>query len=152
MADARALCVLCRVGSERLALRVTDVHKVVGYARPCRLPRLPVQVAGITHHRGRIVTVFDAGALLLGASPHAPEGPDARILVLERMQRHLALAVDGVDEIEELDLGADLRDGPIPALRVAQHRGAAVLAVDTDRLVEHALASVADRGEGASPG
>src|SRR5688500_19963642 len=103
-AEARALCLLCRVGPERLALRAADVLKVVGGARLCRLPRLPAQVAGITHNRGRIVTVFDAGVLLFGAAtPSAPRAGqavsvDARVVVLDRGQRHLALAVDGVDE------------------------------------------------------
>lgn len=157
MTEGRSLCVLCRVGPERLAVRVTDVHKVVanlagGAARPCRLPRLPPVVAGITQHRGRIVTVFHAGALLFGAPSRPIEGPDARILVLDRMQRHLALGVDAVDEIEPLRLGADLPPGPQAALRVAQHRGGAVFAVDADRLLDLALRSAAEAGEPSRAG
>ena len=144
-ADARALCLVCRAGSERLALRAADVLKVVGGARLCRLPRLPPQVAGITHNRGRIVTVFDPAVLLFG--PHAGQapapasGPDARVVVLDRGQRQLALAVDAVDEIETIRLGGDLPAGPTPAVRVAEHRGRAVFAVDADRLVEAMLAT-----------
>ena len=161
--DGRALCVLCRVGSERLAVRVADVHKVVGQAQLCRLPRLPAAVAGITQHRGRIVTVFDAAALLFGEEARPParsadakidatqgakngatngadRGGDDRVLVIERMQRHLGLAVDAVDEIEPVRL-ADLPAGPTAPLRVAQHRGQAVFAVDADRLVERMLAA-----------
>ena len=140
--EGKALCVLCRAGAERLALRVSDVHKVVGGAQLCRLPRLPPAVAGITHHRGRIVTVFDAAALLFGEEPGAVvRSPEQRVLVLERMQRHLALAVDAVDEIEPVRLGADLPAGPSAPLRVAQHRGQAVFAVDADRLLERMLAA-----------
>jgi chemotaxis signal transduction protein len=149
MEAGRALCLLCRVGDERLALRAADVLKVVGGARLCRLPRLPPQVAGITHNRGRIVTVFDSAVLLFGAAhAHAALTPrtaaaavDARVVVLDRGQRHLALAVDGVDEIETLRLGRDLPAGPTPAVRVAEHRGKAVFAVDADRLVESMLAA-----------
>lgn len=150
MEAGRALCLLCRAGDERLALRAADVLKVVGGARLCRLPRLPAQVAGITHNRGRIVTVFDAAVLLFGAAtpstssaPRAgqPVNVDARVVVLDRGQRHLALAVDGVDEIETLRLGPDLPPGPTPAVRVAEHRGKAVFAVDADRLVEAMLAA-----------
>jgi chemotaxis signal transduction protein len=143
MEAGRALCLLCRAGDERLALRAADVLKVVGGARLCRLPRLPAQVAGITHNRGRIVTVFDAGVLLFGISTAAtrPASVDARVVVLDRGQRHLALAVDGVDEIETLRLGPDLPAGPTPAVRVAEHRGKAVFAVDADRLVETMLAA-----------
>ena len=150
MTEERAQCLLCRVGPERLAVRVTDVHKVVGAARLCRLPRLPRAVAGITQHRGRIVTVFDARDLLFGESAKDYEptrAMDARVVVLERMQRHLAIAVDAVDEIESLRLGPDLPPGPSPALRVAEHRGQAVFAVDGDRLLEMMLGST---GEAAS--
>jgi chemotaxis signal transduction protein len=154
MTEGRALCVLCRVGAERLAVRAADVHKVVGHARPCRLPRLPPSVAGITHHRGRIVTVFDAGALLFGAAPRKPEGPEARILVLDRLQRHLAVGVDRVDEIELLRLGPDLPVGPTAALRVAEHRGEAVLAVDVDRLIDVLLrvGALGPEGDGGPEG
>jgi chemotaxis signal transduction protein len=140
----RALCVLCRVGPEHLAIRVADVHKVVGQAQLCRLPRLPKAVAGITQHRGRIVTVFDAAALLFGVLGDTAEpvrSNDERILVLERMQRHLGLAVDAVDEIEPVRLTGDLPPGPTAPLKVAQHRGRAVFAVDADRLLERMLIS-----------
>jgi chemotaxis signal transduction protein len=143
--EGRALCVLCRLGSEQLAVRVADVHKVVGNAQISRLPRLPPAVAGITHHRGRIVTVFDAAALLFGSPPASASAQAAaaagehRVLVLERAQRHLALGVDAVDEIEPVRLGADLPSGPCAALRVAQHRDKAVFAVDADRLLEMML-------------
>lgn len=138
-------------------MRVADVHKVVGNLvggalRPCRLPRLPPVVAGITHHRGRIVTVFDPGALLFGAAPRPVEGADARILVLDRMQRHLAIGVDAVDEIEPLRLAGDLPAGPLPALRVAQHRGEAVFGVDVDRLIDLALKSAGEVGDTARAG
>jgi chemotaxis signal transduction protein len=124
---------------------VADVHKVVGQAQLCRLPRLPKAVAGITQHRGRIVTVFDAAALLFGVFLEGTGEPvrsqDERVLVLERMQRHLGLAVDAVDEIEPVRLVGDLPAGPTAPLKVAQHRGRAVFAVDADRLLERMLIS-----------
>ncbi len=149
--DGRSLCVLCRLGVERLAVRVSDVHKVVGNAQLCRLPRLPPEVAGITQHRGRIVTVFDAAALLFGAPGPLAAAAEARVLVLERMQRHLALGVDAVDEIEPVRLGADLPAGPSVALRVAQHRGQAVFAVDADRLLELMLQAAEPDSSPAAP-
>jgi chemotaxis signal transduction protein len=161
-AGGRALCVLCRVGNETLAIRVSDVHKVTGLAQLCRLPRLPAVVAGITQHRGRIVTVFDARALLFvehdgfamrgsARSTQGTQEPDAKVLVMERMQRHLALLVDAVDEIEQVRLDVDLPSGPSLPLRVAQHRGQAVFAVDADRLLERMLAA-AEPSAGASSG
>ena len=143
-AHARPLCVLFRSGGERLALRASDVYKVVGQAQLCRLPRLPPAFSGISHYRGRIVTVVDAAALLFGAPPDwstvEGQGIETRLVVLDRLQRHLALGVDAVDEIEPIRLGPDLPEGPVPALKVAQHRGQAVFFLDADRLLELILA------------
>jgi chemotaxis signal transduction protein len=146
-ASDRVLCVLCRAGTERLAVQARDVHKVVERARITRMPRLPAAFVGITHHRGRIVTVIDAVALLR-LQPGDRKVQDVRVLVLERGQRHLGLMVDAVDEVEPMRLGADLPfldgpGGPNKALRIAQHQGKAVLAVDADRLVE-LIGAVAD--------
>jgi chemotaxis signal transduction protein len=107
-----------------------------------RLPRLPVAVMGITHHRGRIVTVLDA-VLLLGLERTGAPSADPRVLVLDRGSRQLGLWVDGVDEVEALRIGADLPAGPSTALRIAQHHGQAVLAVDADKLVELILQAAA---------
>ncbi|OGQ12526.1 MAG: hypothetical protein A2138_07635 [Deltaproteobacteria bacterium RBG_16_71_12] len=132
-------CVMCRVGQERIAVPVADVYKVLPATRACRMPRLPAAIIGIAHHRGRIITAVDPGALLFGAAG-GPPGADARLLILDRGQRHLALAVDAVDEIEPIRLGPELPDGQRPGLKVAEHRGKAVFAVDTDRLVASVLA------------
>jgi chemotaxis signal transduction protein len=137
--EAPTPCVMCRVGAERIAVPVADVYKVLPAAQTCRMPRLPAAIIGIAHHRGRIVTAIDPSALLFG-TPGAPGGPEARLLILERSQRHLALAVDAVDEIEPIRLSPDLPEGPRPGLRVAEHRGRAVFTVDTDRLVAAVLA------------
>ncbi len=132
-------CVMCRVGPERIAVPVADVYKVVLPVRACRMPRLPAAIIGIAHHRGRIITAVDPGALLFGAAA-ASGAPEARLLILDRGQRHLALAVDAVDEIEPIRVAPDLPEGPRPGLKVAEHRGKAVFTVDTDRLVAAVLA------------
>lgn len=132
-------CVMCRVGPERIAVPVADVFKVLPPVQTCRMPRLPQAIIGIAHHRGRIVTAIDPSALLFGV-PGVPGGAEARLLILERSQRHLALAVDAVDEIEPIRLSPDLPEGPRPGLKVAEHRGRAVFTVDTDRLVAAVLA------------
>ncbi|MBI1945920.1 MAG: chemotaxis protein CheW [Deltaproteobacteria bacterium] len=137
--QAHTPCVMCRVGQERIAVPVADVYKVLPAARACRMPRLPAAIIGITHHRGRIITAVDPGALLFGVAG-GPAGIEARLLILDRGQRHLALAVDAVEQIEPIRLGADLPDGQRPGLKVAEHRGKAVFAVDTDRLVASVLA------------
>ena len=147
--DARDLCLLFRAAGERVAIRSGDVQKVTVLGHVSRLPRLPSHVAGITQHRGRVVTVVDVGRVLFGDdarasgddarasgddADHTPSNPDERLLILERPARHVGLRVDRVDEIEPLSLPADLPAGPSPALRIVQHRGRALPVIDLQRL------------------
>jgi purine-binding chemotaxis protein CheW len=139
--DGRELCLLCRAGDERVAVRTSDVQKVTTVGHISRLPRLPAAVVGITQHRGRVVTVVDARRALFlppdddGVFGRAPNTPtvDERLLILERPARHVGLRVAFVDEIEPLALGRDLPPGPGAGLRVVQHRGRALAVLDLER-------------------
>jgi chemotaxis signal transduction protein len=141
-AGERALCVLFRSAGELYAIKAEDVLKVMGLVRLCRLPRLPRAILGITHMRGRIVTVFDASVLLL-SGPTRPATDQARVLVLDRGARNLGLMVDAVGEIQTLRLQGRAIEG-IPALTVVQHQGQAVHAIATDRLLDALVATAAD--------
>ncbi len=132
--NERALVLLFRAGGERASIRAADVQKVTPVGHISRLPRLPSVISGITQHRGRIVTVVDAAALLFGTAPST--SPDARLLILERPVRHLALHVDAVDEIEAVRLSNDLPAADLPCLRVAQHKGRALQVVDVEKLMD----------------
>ncbi|MDP2345462.1 MAG: chemotaxis protein CheW [Deltaproteobacteria bacterium] len=141
--NEKVLVLLFRAGGERASVRAADVQKVTPVGHISRLPRLPSVVTGITQHRGRVVTVVDAAALLFGAAPAAlmassgrPLSPDARLLILERPVRHVGLLVDAVDEIEGVRLSADLPPGHLPCLRVATHKGKALQVVDVEKLMD----------------
>lgn len=141
----RALVLLFRAGGERAAIRAADVQKVTPVAHISRLPRLPDVVLGITQHRGRVVTVVDAAALLFQSSPSSSTPPQllsdegrvhARLLILERPVRHLALRVDAVDEIESVRLSADLPQAGLVCLKVTQHKGKALQVLDVEKLMD----------------
>jgi purine-binding chemotaxis protein CheW len=134
----RALVLLFRAGGERAAVRAADVQKVTPVGHVSRLPRLPDVVTGITQHRGRVVTVVDAAALLFStALSTAPESKlSARLLILERPVRHLALRVDAVDEIEAVRLSSDLPQAGLACLRVTQHKGKALQVLDVEKLMD----------------
>lgn len=131
-AAERALCLMFRGAADAYALPALDVLKVVEPARLNRLPRLPPAVLGITHHRGRIITVVDL-ASLLGAPRTPPGGASARVLVLDRGQRNIGLYVDAVDEIVPIRVPAE---GRVGVLTVVQHQGRALSALDTERVLE----------------
>jgi chemotaxis signal transduction protein len=160
--DHRALCLVFRSGSERVAIKSGDVQKVTTRPHVSRLPRLPAHVLGIAQHRGRVVTVVDASRALFpdarAAPPATAAAPgatvdgrnDERLLILERPARHIGLLVDAVDEIETLHLPPDLPDGPSPALRIAQHKGRAITVVDIERLAR-TIGAVADEAASRRP-
>ena len=137
-ASERALCTLFTRGGDSYALPVVEVHRVFVPGWINRLPRLPASVMGITQHRGRIVTVVDL-AQLFGASA-SPERPpanvDARVLVLERAQRHLGLYVDAVGQIANLRLSGEPDER---GLRLISYQGAAVAVLDAQRLAQRLI-------------
>lgn len=135
----RALVLMFRAGGERAAIRAADVQKVTPVGHISRLPRVPAVVSGITQHRGRVVTIVDAAALLFSTvlSPASLEPTSSsRLLILERPVRHLALHVDAVDEIEAVRLSAELPQASQSCLRVTQHKGRALQVLNVEQLMD----------------
>ncbi len=130
--DERHLNVICGVGDDLFAIAALDVFKVVDSTRLGRLPRLPSAVAGITHYRGRIVTVVKL-ASLVGERDHElePTGRE-RILILDRGQRNVGLQVASVEEIAPLHLGEERENRGLG--RLIPFREGAVTLLDTDVL------------------
>ena len=135
----RALVLMFRAGGERAGIRAADVQKVTPVGHISRLPRLPTVISGITQHRGRVVTIVDAAALLF-STVHSPAAlqstSSSRLLILERPVRHLALHVDAVDEIEAVRLSAELPQASQSCLRVTQHKGRALQVLNVEQLME----------------
>lgn len=146
----RALSLIFHIGGEEYLIEATHVLKVVEVSRLNRLPRLPPTVLGITQHRGRVVTVFDLGALLYerpAVDPRALRSDTARIILLDRGQRNNGLLVEAIDEITSVSLTSS-RNGPVPALRVVQHRGRALHALQAGPLMR-AILNVGPSGDRA---
>jgi len=148
---SRSLSLIFHVSGEEYLIPATDVLKVVEVSRLNRLPRLPAAVLGITQHRGRVVTVFDLGALLYGTAslaPNALRSDAARVVLLDRGQRNHGFFVEAIDEITSVALGGS-RSGPVPALRVVAHRGRALHVLQAGPLLK-AIQAVAPGGEAAT--
>jgi chemotaxis signal transduction protein len=95
------LLLIARVGTSLFAMPLGDTERVVVVASVSRLPTLPHAVIGVTQHRGRILTVLDAGLLLGGAKNDAPRRQFD--LVVLSTQPQLALLVDAIIGIEDGD-------------------------------------------------
>ena len=107
MAETPSLALVCRVAEHRVAFWAVDIFKVLADPLLTRFPNLPWGILGITAHRGRIVTVADAGFFLFEEKPRtgswARSALEERVLLLDRGVRHLALRVDAVESMEEID-------------------------------------------------
>ena len=145
----RVLSVLVRSAGERYAIPASDVLKVIEQGTLGRLPRLPRAILGITHHRGKIVTVFDLGVLLFGADG-APVSTGTQVVLFDRGHRNGGVQVDGIDEIVPVRV-SQMRPGKVSALGVVQHRGAALNVLRTDLLLT-AMDTAADDKPGANSG
>lgn len=90
-----------RVDTGRFALPLAAVREVVVTPELfTRVPRSPSAVRGIINLRGRVVTVVDLRPVLgMGEAL----SPAAKLLLLDRGRRDLALGVAEVEGIEQLD-------------------------------------------------
>ena len=130
--EEQRLNVICQVGDDLFAIAALDVLKVVDAGRLGRLPRLPKAVVGITHHRGRIVTVVELAPLVgLPGRDAAEEGSKReRILIIDRGQRNVGLRVGAVLEITSTHAVAEGRG----VGRLIPYKKQAVTLLDTDVL------------------
>jgi purine-binding chemotaxis protein CheW len=89
-----------RAGGRVYACAVTAIREIVPLDAVTRLPGAPAGVLGLINHRGAIVTVLDAGALLHDAprDPHAP----AMLLLVDVGPRGVGLAVERVADVRAL--------------------------------------------------
>lgn len=120
-----AAFVLFTAAGQTWALPAAAVVQVLRMAAPAPAPGAPPHVRGVLNVRGRLVTVIDVPARL-GAPPR-PLRPSDRLLIVGRGERRVALAVDEVLDVRELDDAALERDGTVPrspllagALRLAE--------------------------------
>jgi purine-binding chemotaxis protein CheW len=92
--------VVFRVEGGLYALPLAAVREVVVTPEVfSRVPRAPASVTGVINLRGRVVTVVDLRPVLGFA---AASQPAAKLLLLDRGRRDLALGVSDVEGIEQL--------------------------------------------------
>lgn len=87
-------------GGEVFALPVTAVEEVLRVTGITRLPFAPAAVRGITHRRGRVLTVMDL-RVRLGLSP-AELTPRSRICVVSSRGVAIGLLVDAARQVVRL--------------------------------------------------
>lgn len=128
----------------RYALPLAAVREVV--VQPdglVRVPRAPSAVLGVVNLRGRVVTVVDFARLL---ELPRPSHPPAKLVLLDRGRRDLALSVTEVEGIEAIERVSNApRESRAPVRGVTRVKGAAVTVLDADAL-DLAVTHLFDRG------
>jgi purine-binding chemotaxis protein CheW len=98
-----ALYVLFKVAGGEYVLAAADVLHMESFTGATKVPGTPAHVAGLMQVRGRVVPVIDLRARF-GLDPQ-PAGPEARVVVVERAGRAVALLADTAREVLRLDPG-----------------------------------------------
>lgn len=84
-------------GGEIYAVPVETVEEVLRVTTITRLPYAPAPIRGITHHRGRVLTVLDLPARL--GLPEAELTPRSRIAVVSSRGRSIGVLVDSAFQV-----------------------------------------------------
>jgi purine-binding chemotaxis protein CheW len=92
------------LADERYALPVDAVREVLRWRAPTPIPGAPLSVAGVLHHRGTVLPVIDARAML--GLPTPSETRATRLLVVEAGDIRAAIICDAVADITAIDAEA----------------------------------------------
>jgi chemotaxis signal transduction protein len=131
-ADSRhvsGVFVQLRVGAERYALPVEHVLEVTPLPAPTPLPGARRELLGLVPLRGRVLPVYDLGALVASGGDRAP----ARVVVVADGESRAGFAVDEVIEVGPLAEPSPA-DDPLLSGTVLED-GALVGIVDATRLL-----------------
>lgn len=129
------LHVVFRVGDVEYAAAAADVVQMESFSGATPVPGAPPWVLGLMQVRTKVVPVIDLRRRfgLPGAAPSADDDLDARVVVVARGERIVALRVDRGREV--LDLAAE-QILPVPPAMAAENGGyLAGIARAGDRLV-----------------
>jgi purine-binding chemotaxis protein CheW len=104
------------LGGALIGLPATAVREIVRAVAITPMPGAPAIVEGTVNVRGQLVPVIDVRRRL--ALPAKALDPDEFLVVLEQGPRTLAMRVDDVDDLVEVDAAAVEAAGELsPALR-----------------------------------
>jgi len=128
-----------KIGPAWVAVEAAYVHEILG-ARPwVPIPHASPNVPGVLAWRGRAIAVFDLGRLFEGGEPLRPGLERPRNLIVEALGCTLAMPVDAVHEVRELE-GSEVRQShatrlPHSTMEI-EFRNAVAAVVDVTSVIE----------------
>lgn len=124
-------------GGDLFALPLREVREVVPPGSLTLIPHGPRSALGVMNHHGRIITLMDLGALLLGQEPAQP----GICVLLDAPDRRVALGVakvEGIGPLEVEDGLARLGTRAVSVLSAGRVFDAVDLSFDQGGVVESA--------------
>lgn len=106
------------IGDELYAVPVGTVEEVLRVTTITRLPYAPKAVRGITHHRGRVLTILDLRVRL--GLPEIEVTPQSRIAVVNSRGRSIGLLVDAAFQVAKI-LGSGVQAPPADVMTARSH-------------------------------
>ena len=102
------LHVRVHVAGEAYALPVADVLEIADYGDLTPVPGAPAAIIGVHNLRGQVLPVVELASVLGLSRAGAPD----RIVVAESGGRRAGLAVDSVDDVEQLPEAGEETESP----------------------------------------
>jgi purine-binding chemotaxis protein CheW len=121
------------VDGQRWALPLEAVERVVGMVAVSPLPGSPAGVSGVINVHGEIVAVLDLDVRI--GRPSRDRGTRGRLLLARTSTRRVALAVDdvlGVVEVDRAAIGPPPEAVPAPVAGIAALGDGVLLIYDVD--------------------
>ena len=128
--------VVFQLGQERYALEAKSVREVFRLQVRSALPGAPDPIAGVTAHRGELLTLLDLRSTL--GLPTGALNDLGRVMVLEEGGTRLGLLVDRVDRLETIErtqLRPAAPSGPAPRDLLLGTTAEALLVLETEGLL-----------------
>ena len=128
--------VVFQLGAEQYAVEAKSIREVFRLQVRSALPGAPAPIAGITAHRGELLTLLDLRSTL--GLPSAALNDLGRVMLLEEEGTRVGLLVDRVDRmdtIERRELRAAAPTGPAPRELLLGTTDDALVVLDTEGLL-----------------
>ena len=138
-----------KIGSAWLAVEAVYVQDILGARAWVPIPHASPNIPGVLAWRGRAIAIFDLAKLVQSSDALRPGVERPRNLIVEACGCTLAIPVDAVHEVRELD-GAAVRQSHATQLRhstleIDLFNGVAAV-VDVASVVDGVLAESGDHG------
>tara|TARA_Y100001934_G_C11854079_1_gene541023 strand:- start:144 stop:578 length:435 start_codon:yes stop_codon:yes gene_type:complete len=131
------------VEEETCGVAISEVMKVADFERLNRIPLFPNEVLGVTHHRGRVITVLSLAHMLnnqAGEGTLAPQNimgdGQNKLIIFSREPRNIAVLADfllGTAPVAPVVQQSSLR----PAFTPAAHEGKIIQRLKVDWIFEY---------------